>query len=154
MTWMAATYLGGGGAGQRMASYYFPLVGAAVQPSGEDTHDGSPRRIADYIDEQARKDIERNKELFERAQRQWSDDLDRIIANAFSKVMGEEMRPVQAKERKKIVRIAFNEVKTDGLEYRIREIDRLIREYERTIYLPPKAQIDDEDAVLALLMSM
>ena len=87
---MAATYLGGGGAGERMASFYFPFEDAAQPevPVTGDTHDGSPRRVADYISEQAAKDIDRNREIFERSQRQWSDDLDRIIANAFAKVMG------------------------------------------------------------------
>ncbi|MDH3194773.1 MAG: hypothetical protein OEL78_00520 [Hyphomicrobiales bacterium] len=139
---------------QYFGPQYWPPGGAGV---ALDTHDGSPRSVSDYISRQAARDADRNRAIFERSQRLWNDELEQIVSGAFAKVMGEEARPVQARERKRIVRIVNKDIKLEGLDFRLREIDRLIREYERLIYLPQPDMgkiNDEEDAIMALLMSM
>ena len=117
-----------------------------------------------YRDDESQRTADRNRAIFEKARRAWDDDLDQIIRRAFETVMGPpiitEVQPVRAAARNKVVKLAFAEVKTEGLKYRIGEVRELIKLYEQTLYEEAieAAELqmlnDDDEAILALLMSM
>lgn len=124
---------------------YFP--GLIVVPEIDDSDSGKRRR-------------ERKKQ--EQVEQESRNDLSRIVRRAFSDVLGlEESAPIVApikvtrQVRKQIVRRAFTEIKTEGLDLRIAEIDRLVREFEQTAHLQAVQRLlDDEDAIMVIVAAI
>lgn len=81
---------------------------------------------------------------FETKQDKWRDELHEIIEAAFATVAGDPGEPVSEPVKKEIARAALPIANMDGIEVSLKELIRLVDQYERELIQKRQEQDDEE----------